>query len=249
MNEVTVTERDRVAHVTLNRPEQRNAVNLDMFRELVEAGQSLRERTDLTAIVLSGEGVDFCAGIDISMVQSPDQLKTMMTELLSPVDEQTGNLVQSFTTTWRHARVPVIAQLNGNVFGAGFQLAMAADIRVAAPDTRMSIMEGRWGIIPDMGITNTTGRIREDVLREMTYTARIVDAAQAAQWGLLTHVVDDPADHVNGLLQELAGRSGHAVQSAKHLFNTAPSLAGADALKLEQTLQEAILQRMFSGQA
>lgn len=245
MNEVVVTEDSGVAYVRLNRPDQRNAVNLDMFRAVVAAGQSLRDRTDLSAIVLQGEGVDFCAGIDISMVQSPEQLKNMMSELLSPVDDLTGNLVQSFTLLWRSARAPVIAQLQGNVFGAGFQLAMAADIRVAAADTRLSIMEGRWGIIPDMGITNSTTRIREDVLREMTYTAKIVDSEQASSWGLLTHVVEDPGQHVADLVSELSSRSGPTVQSAKQLFNATADLSGPEALKLEQTLQEDILRLMF----
>ena len=171
---------NHVATVTLNRADKKNAVDLEMFDAIAAAADSLGTNSNVRAVVLCGEGSDFCAGIDIS-VFSGGGIGASTGELMQPRTESGANFFQSAAMCWRDLPVPVIAALQGSVFGAGFQIAMGSDIRFAAADIRMSIMEIKWGLIPDMAITATLpGIVSTDKIRELAYTGRLVAEPSSA---------------------------------------------------------------------
>ena len=221
MSRVSTEITDHIAHVRLNRPEKRNAMDPEMAHAIVEAGAALMDQ-DIRAVVLSGAGQAFCAGLD---VMSFAQLAAGDPEaLVMPRTHGTANLFQEVAMVWRKLPVPVIAALHGVAYGAGFQLALGADIRIAAPDTRLAIMEMKWGLIPDMGGMVLLPRLaRSDVIRRMTYTATPVEAAQAADWGLVTELAGDPLAAATDLATEIAGRSPSAIRAAKRLIGAAES--------------------------
>ncbi len=239
MARVTTEIRDHIAHVTLTRADKRNALDPAMAEAIVAAGQALIE-ADIRAVVLSGEGKAFCAGLD---VMSFAQLAAGDPEgLILPRSHGTGNLFQAVAMVWRQVPVPVIAALHGVVYGAGFQLALGADIRIAAPDTELAIMEMKWGLIPDMGgmalLPHLTG---SDVIRRMTYTARPISATQALAWGLVTELADDPLAAAHDLATEIACRSPSAIRAAKRLIGVAESGAAEAAILMAESREQAAL--------
>ena len=234
MARVTTEIRDHIAHVTLTRADKRNALDPAMAEAIVAAGQALIE-ADIRAVVLSGEGKAFCAGLD---VMSFAQLAAGDPEgLILPRSHGTGNLFQAVAMVWRQVPVPVIAALHGVVYGA-----LGADIRIAAPDTELAIMEMKWGLIPDMGgmalLPHLTG---SDVIRRMTYTARPISAAQALAWGLVTELADDPLAAAQDLATEIAGRSPSAIRAAKRLIAVAESGADEAAILMAESREQAAL--------
>lgn len=242
MTRVSTQIDGHVAHVTLTRPEKRNAMDPDMARAIVAAGQALTGQ-DIRAVVLSGAGRAFCAGLD---VMSFAQLAAGDPEaLVLPRTHGDTNLFQEVAMVWRRLPVPVIAALHGAVYGAGFQLALGADIRIAAPDAELAIMEMKWGLVPDMGGMALLPRLtRSDVIRRMTYTARPVAAQQAERWGLVTEIAEDPLAASRVLAAEIAGRSPSAVRAAKRLIGVAESGAGdAEVLMCESREQAALIGR------
>ena len=239
---VTIDVREHVAEVALARPEKRNAVNLEMFEALSAGAQRLAADASVRTVVLRGEGEHFCAGIDTTMftASSPEELVSRM----RPRPGTPANLFQHAAYAWRELPVPVIAALDGVVFGAGLLIAMGADIRIASKRTRCSVMEIRWGIIPDMALTATMRHVvRHDRLRELTYTGRIVDAEEAAAVGLVTELRDDPLAAARELAAAIATRSPDALRTAKRLLNAGFDAPEAEALKLEAELQLRILGR------
>ncbi|MDZ7708674.1 MAG: crotonase/enoyl-CoA hydratase family protein [Roseovarius sp.] len=240
MPRVTTEIEGHIAHVTLTRPDKMNAVDPEMAEEIVAAGHALRE-ADIRAVVLSGEGRAFCAGLDVmsfaALAQGDPQA------LVLPRTHGDANLFQEVAMVWHRLPVPVIAALHGAVYGAGFQLALGADIRIAAPDTKLAIMEMKWGLIPDMGGMALLPRLaRSDVIRRMTYTAAPVAAAQAEAWGLVTGIADDPLGTAQALAREIAGRSPSAMRAAKRLVAVAESGAPvADVLMAESREQAALI--------
>ncbi len=230
---------DHVAHVTLTRPDKRNAVDPEMAEAIVGAGHALQE-ADIRAVVLSGAGQAFCAGLDVmsfaALAQGDPQA------LVLPRSHGDTNLFQEVAMVWHRLPVPVIAALHGAVYGAGFQLALGADIRIAAPDARLAIMEMKWGLIPDMGGMALLPRLtRSDVIRRMTYTAAPVDAAQAAAWGLVTEVTEDPHAAAQDLAREIAGRSPAAIRAAKRLIAVAESGAAVANVLIAESREQAAL--------
>lgn len=235
---VEVSGDGHVAVVTLSRPDKGNAINPDMFAALSATGRELAARPGLRAVVLTGAGEHFCTGIDVSSFQGDED----MSSKLAPLDDTPANLFQDVACTWRDLPVPVIAALHGAVFGGGLQIAMGADLRIAHPHTRCSVMEVRWGIIPDMGLTATMrDSVRLDRLRELVYTGRIVDATEAERVGLVTRLADDPLEAAESLAAEIAARSPDAVRAAKRLLRDAFDRDVADALRLEARLQGELL--------
>lgn len=231
---------DHVAHVRLNRPDKRNGLDHAMFVGLIEAGEQIMARNDVRAVVLAGEGACFCAGLDfVSFVAmgADGPKKLLAREMDSP-----ANLAQRASYVWQEVPVPVIAAVHGPTFGGGLQIALGADIRIGAPDTEMSVMEIRWGIIPDMGITKLLPKhVRMDVAKELTFTGRRVKAEEAQALGLLTRVADDPIAAASELAGEIATKNPHAIRAGKTLFNTAPDLPVDEAFKLESALQVPLL--------
>lgn len=140
---------------------------------------------------------------------------------------------------WRRVPVPVIASLHGVVFGAGFQLALGADIRVAHPETQMAVMEMKWGLVPDMGgMVLMPDLMRSDVIRRMTFTGTPVSAKQGLDWGFVTELADDPLATANALAAEIAGKSPSAMRAAKRLIAVAESGAGEDAVLMAESREQ-----------
>ncbi|MFB9149646.1 crotonase/enoyl-CoA hydratase family protein [Roseovarius ramblicola] len=240
MPRVTTEITDHIAHVTLTRPEKRNAVDPEMAEAIVAAGHALHD-ADIRAVVLSGAGRAFCAGLDVmsfAALAKGDPEALVLTRTHGD-----ANLFQEVAMVWHRLQVPVIAALHGAVYGAGFQLALGADIRIASPDARLAVMEMKWGLIPDMGGMALLPRLtRSDVIRRMTYSAAPVDAAQAAAWGLVTELADDPWAAAHDLARDIAGRSPAAIRAAKRLIGVAESGAPvADVLMAESREQAALI--------
>ncbi|KAA2311469.1 crotonase/enoyl-CoA hydratase family protein [Pseudooceanicola sediminis] len=237
---VRIEVRDHVAHVTLTRGDKMNAVDPAMAEAIVAAGESLRGREDIRAVVLAAEGRAFCAGLDVASFgkfASEDPVARVM-----PRTHGDANLMQQVCMVWREIEVPVIAAMQGVAFGAGLQLAMGADIRIAHPETNLAIMEAKWGLVPDMGgMVIWPGLIRSDVLRLMTYTAEPVDAAQALSWGLVTQLKDDPLAEAQRIADVIAGKSPSATRGAKRLIALAESGATAAEVLLAESREQAAL--------
>lgn len=237
MARVSVEIADHIAHVTLTRADKMNALDSEMFEAIIAAGNGLIDNDDVRAVVLSGEGKAFCAGLD---VMSFAQLAAMDADaFVMPRTHGTANDFQQVSMVWRRIPVPVIAALHGVTFGGGFQIAMGADIRIGSPDLRMAVMEMKWGLIPDMGGMALLPRlVRSDVLRLLTYTAEPVEAAKALEWGLLTEISDDPLASAISLAQKIASKSPTAIRSAKRLIAFAESGAEEDAVLLRESAEQ-----------
>ena len=237
MSRVSVTYENHIAHVRLTRANKMNAVDQDMITAVIAAGNEV-EASDARAVIVSGEGKAFCAGIDISGLSG--MIGKDPAELLMPRTHGNGttNQWQEFTMVWSRMDIPVIAAVHGVCFGAGIQLALGADIRIASPDAKFAVMEMKWGIVPDMGGMVLLPRlVRSDVLRRMTYTAEPVGAEQAERWGLVTEIADDPLAAAQALAETIAGKSPSAIRAAKRLIGvaeTADAVAVLDAESREQ---------------
>lgn len=239
---LSVTIRDHVADVRLSRADKMNALDTAMFEQLIEVGQRLGSDDDVRVIVLSGEGRAFCAGLDMgNFGKMADGAQTGLGRL-APRTHGIANRPQYAVWVWRELRVPVIAALHGVAFGGGFQLALGADLRYAAPDTRMSVMEIKWGLVPDMAGTQIMRHLaREDIVRELTYTGRIFSADEALQYGLVTRVCDDPRAQALSVAAEIANKSPSAIRAAKRLLNTAVDSNAAEGLLAESVLQDDLI--------
>jgi len=237
---VQISIRDHIAEVTLNRPDKANAVNLAMFDALGAAGRELAETRAVRAVVLTGAGDNFCAGIDVSLLQ--DDEFEIDAKALSPLPDSPANRFQAAAYVWRQLQVPVICAIRGVAFGAGFQIAMGADLRYARPDSSLSIMEIKWGLIPDMAITTTLRDVLAvDRAKEMAWSGRVVGGEEASQLGLVTALHDDPLAAAVETAQAICVKSPDAIRSVKRLLNTAWRLSDAEALALEAELQLGVL--------
>ena len=213
---VTTTITDGIADVRLTRADKMNAIDPAMFEGIGAAIDALHGRSDVRCVVLSGEGRGFCAGLDMASMARGGSGTGIER------NDQGSILPQHVTWGWRQLPMPVIAAVHGVAFGGGFQIMSGACIRIAAPDARFAIREVHWGLVPDMaGFPIWRGLVRDDVLRELVYTAREFDAAEALHHGFVTRLADDPYDAAMALAREIAGRSPHAIRGAKRLLNMA----------------------------
>ena len=206
-----------VAHVQLARPDKLNAIDPEMFAAIVDAGMHLFEQPGARAVVLSGAGRAFCAGLDMaSMAQTGRHRETPLTERT----HGNANAPQQAAVVWRKLPMPVIAAIHGVCFGGGLQIASGADVKIVAPDARLAVMEVKWGLVPDMGgYWLWRGNVRDDVLRELTYTHREFTGEEAVAFGFATHVDANPLARAMALAQDIAAKSPHAVRSAKAISN------------------------------
>jgi enoyl-CoA hydratase/carnithine racemase len=235
---VAVEIDDHVATVTLTRAEKHNALDVAMFDAIVSTARRLASEPGVRAVVLHGDGPSFCSGLDVASLLAGESDPTHPRGLTDRVGGEVPNWFQRASHTWIDLPVPVIAALHGNVFGGGLQIALGADIRIAAADARLAVMEIRWGLIPDMGITRTLPRLVSiDVAKELTFTGRIVSGAEAAALGLVTRVADHPLLAARELAAAIAARSPDAVRRAKRLYDASWTGAAADTLALEAELQ------------
>jgi len=244
-NVVEIARDGALAIVTLNRPEKKNSWTQPMFDALTRASADLAEDASVRAVILRGAGGCFSAGLDFSMFSEfATRLDQIKAEMLTTPKGGGANRFQKPVTGWQDLGIPVIAAIEGVAFGAGLQLALAADFRIAAPDARLSVMEARWGLIPDMGITRSLPRlVRADVAKDLLMTARVVDADEALALGLITRLADDPLAAARALADTLMSRSPEAVQAAKRLVEEAWCNDSRDTLALEARLQADLIGR------
>lgn len=228
-----------VAHVRLIRADKMNALDPDMFAALLNAGHVLHDLKGLRCVVLSGEGRSFCAGLDMASMGDPGRPRE------TPLTTRThgnANAPQQVAMVWRKLPVPVVAAVHGVCFGGGLQLASGADIRVVAPDARMAVMEMKWGLVPDMaGYALWRGTVRDDVLRELTYTNREFTGAEALTYGFATLIDADPLARALGIAAEIAARNPHAQRAAKRLFAQYLHASVDDILMAESIEQQALM--------
>jgi len=237
---VKVSIEDHVAVVTLNRPEKHNALDAEMFAALADSGQRLAGDRSVRAVVLEGSGVNFCTGLDTSIFAAGDAV--INAAALAPMEGSLANRFQRAAYVWREVPVPVICAISGIAYGGGLQIALGADLRYARADSRLSIMEIKWGIMPDMAITATLCRcMPADRIKELALTGRVIDGTEAFQLGLVTAVHEDPSAAARDTAAEIAGKSPDAIRAIKRLFDTAWHLPDADALRLEAQLQMTLL--------
>lgn len=237
---VQLTIEGHVAEVLLNRPDKLNALDLDTFRALDETVRTIAKDSRIRAVILHGAGGNFCAGIDLAMLQSGG--RKVVETLLAPVPGSHANLAQRAAYAWRELPVPVIAALQGVAFGGGFQIAMGADLRYAGPETQLSIMESKWGLIPDMAISATLrGVVAPDRIKELAFTAGVFDAHEALRLGVVTRVEDDPLAAARLLAATIVDRSPDAIRGIKRLVNEAWGLPEAESLALEASIQVGLL--------
>lgn len=241
---VIVSVRDGVADVRLNRPEKMNALDIPMFQALVEAGRAVARDRSVRAVVLSGEGRAFCAGLDMGSFQAMagGGLGGGPNLLTRDGSESPANFAQLAGWVWTEVPVPVIAALHGVAYGGGLQIALGADIRLIAPDARLSVMEIKWGLVPDMSGTQTLRRlVRLDVAKELTFTGRVVEGPEAVALGLATRVEADPRAAALALAADIAGRSPDAIRAGKRLLDESDRVPVAEGLALEERLQRGLI--------
>ncbi|WP_171100292.1 crotonase/enoyl-CoA hydratase family protein [Ruegeria sp. HKCCD7255] len=235
MARVSVEYKNHIAHVTLTRGDKMNALDDAMVKAILSAGQEVAA-SDARAVVLSGEGKSFCAGLDMASFAALAQ--TDPTEWLMTRSHDDANEMQELALIWRRVPVPVICALQGVAYGGGLQIALGADIRIAHSDTKLAVMEMKWGIIPDMGgMVLLPQLVRSDVLRLLTYTARPIGAPQAAEWGLVTKLSDDPVTEALALAEDIAGQSPSAIRAAKRLIDLAEQAPRSEVLLAESSEQ------------
>lgn len=236
---VRLEVRDHIATVTLTRADKHNGMDLAMLEAVRGAARKLRKDRGVRAVILHGDGPSFCAGLDVKAVfGSPKAAAAGFAALWSPV----RNRFQDWSMAWREVPAPVIACIHGNCFGAGIQLALGADIRIATADAKISVMESKWGLIPDMG---GAALLRElvpvDVAKELAMTGRILDGTQAHALGLVTHLSAEPMAQALVLAAELRTRSPDAVAAAKFLMQDAWGSGESRALSAERRWQRRLL--------
>ncbi|MCP3971985.1 MAG: crotonase/enoyl-CoA hydratase family protein [Rhodobacteraceae bacterium] len=244
MNEILeIAVSEGIAEVRLNRPHKRNALSLEMFEALAAAGERLKSEAGLRAVVLCGAGGDFCSGLDMEVMQSlAGRLEEMRALLLNPPEGEAANFFQKPCYVWQELPVPVIAAVEGVCLGGGMQLALAADIRLCSPAARLSVMEAKWGLVPDMGISQSLPKlVPADRAKELMMTTRMVSGKEAASLGLVTRLEDDPLGAARTLAAEIAGRSPEAVNGIKRLVDQSWTMAPGEALRLEAEIQAPVI--------
>ena len=246
---VLIDREDGLAHVRLNRPDKLNSLSPEMFDAIAEAGRSLAGDPTVRAVVLSGEGRAFCSGLDFGNFQrmgesGQSQVNTSekSSGSLTARTDAPANRAQMPAHVWSEVPVPVIAAVHGYAFGGGLQVALGADIRLVAPDAKMSVMEIKWGLIPDMAGTQLLRRLtRLDVAKELTFTGRIVEGEEAVALGLATRVADDPVASALEMAREMCHRSPDALRAGKRLLNASVVLDYEAGLQLEEELQVGLI--------
>ena len=245
---VQITVTDHIADVKLVRSDKMNALDKKMFDALAAAAKQVSDDPDVRCVVLSGEGRAFCAGLDVSAMGESGgtgNLDDAPDDGVGRLERRTHGLAngpQAAAWAWRECSKPVIAAVHGVAFGGGFQVMLGSDIRLAAPGTRFSVMELKWGLVPDMsGMVTMRSILRDDVIRELTYTARIFEADEAKELGVITKISEDPHADAMDLARHIVGRNPDAVQAAKRLINRSYDLSTADLLLEESIEQDKII--------
>ncbi|MGB8403902.1 MAG: crotonase/enoyl-CoA hydratase family protein [Mycobacterium sp.] len=236
---ITVDVRDGIAYATLNRADKMNSLDLPLLEALASVPAELARDRSVRVVILRGDGRAFCTGLDFAGAKLSGLTAVRN---FGKLPGQTTNLFQKACWAWRELPVPVIASLHGHCYGGGMQLALAADFRIATPDCKMSIMESRWGLIPDMtGSVTLRELLPMDVAKRLTMTAEIFPATDALRYGLVTSVADDPVAAAEELAAQLIERSPDALAATKKLFHSTWTSAPRWAFWTESALQLRLL--------
>ena len=237
---VTTTIEGGIADVRLNRPDKMNALDGAMFKGIVDAGEALKGNPAVRVVVLSGQGRAFCAGLDFSSFQAMagGPAEAEPTEDVGPsimsTEGRITHLGQQAAWVWQELEVPVIAAVHGACLGGGIQIALGADLRVVAPDAKLSVLESRWGLIPDMtGTVMLRKLVGLERAKDLTFTGRMVSGEEAVQIGLASRLAEDPRAAAFELAAELVSKSPDALREGKRLLN----LSGTRSIE-EQLLDE-----------
>jgi enoyl-CoA hydratase/carnithine racemase len=250
---VSVSIADGIADVRMTRTDKRNALDAAQFAAIIEAGESLKSEPGLRAVVLSGEGRSFCAGIDLGGFQRANAGAAPQDRDAEPEhpaasflrDGAITHVGQQACWVWQELPVPVIAAVHGHALGGGFQLALGADIRFVHPDTQLSLREVYWGLVPDMtGTLTLASLVRSDVLKDLLFTARIFDGREGLELGVVSKLTDDPYEDAHEYARVIAGQNPDAVRAGKELLNRFYHQRAA-----EQFASERDLIRTLSGTA
>ena len=243
---ISVTRTDGVADVRLTRGDKMNALDDEMFSALIETSDALSKDPSVRCVVLSGEGRAFCAGLDMGnfgkMAEGGGAGAPSGRRALAERTHGIANRAQQAVWGWHSLPVPVIAAIHGVALGGGFQLSLGADIRIVHPEAKMSIMEIKWGLVPDMAGTPIMRNLcRDDILRELTYTGRVFSGTDAQTYGFATEIHDDPYERACELARDIASKNPDAIRADKQIFNSLPLLSDEDALVQESVLQDKII--------
>jgi enoyl-CoA hydratase/carnithine racemase len=230
-----------VAIVRLNRPQKRNAIDIEMFEAIIEVGSRLASDATVRAVVLTGAGDHFCAGIDVAAFRGGG-ISVAGSGRMDATDDSPANFFQKAAFAWRELPVPVIAAIQGVAFGGGLQIALGADIRFATANAQLSIMEIKWGLVPDMAISATAHHLMPvDRAKELAYTGRVISGSEARTAGLITEVKEDPFAAAMELAGEIAARSPQAIRAIKKLFDESWHPHTGESLRLEARLQTSLM--------
>ena len=239
---IAVTVEDGVAEIRLDRPDKMNALDHAMFDALIEAAAFVRDTKGVRAAVLSGEGRAFCAGLDFASFQAMQAGGDRSLSDLVARTHGIANRPQASAWCWRELPVPVICAMHGVAYGGGLQVALGADMRFATADAKLSVMEIKWGLVPDVAGTQLLRHLcRDDVVRDLTYTGRVVSGEEAVGLGLITRIEADPRAAALATAREIAAKNPHAIRAAKRLLNAATVISPAEGLMMESVEQQAIL--------
>ena len=234
---VKVSIEGGIADVRLDRADKRNALDPAMFDAIARAGKDLISNKEIRAVVLSGSGASFCAGLDFASFQSmadggssnPDTKKNSGENAGAMQPGAITHLAQQICWVWQEVPVPVIAAIQGHALGGGMQLALGTDIRIAHPDTQFAMREVHWGLIPDMTGTLMLSRlVRDDVAKDLVFSARVISGTEAHQLGVVTRLTDSPLEVAMQIASEIAERSPDAVRGAKALINRLSNAGAAE---------------------
>lgn len=245
---IKLTIENHIAHVTLSRPDKMNALDNEMFDAIPMVGEQIRKDSSVRVVVISGDGGNFCAGLDKSNFASILEKKGVSLDAEEPAmvlaDRTHGisNALQYVVWMWRELPMPVIAAIDGFALGGGLQIALGADFRYAAADSKFSILEMRWGIVPDMGSTQIMRHmVRDDVIRELTYTARIFSAQEAKEWGFITDIVENPLQHAMAVAKQISLKNPDAIRASKRILEASNYQTAAEGVLMESVEQDKIM--------
>lgn len=249
---VSITVDNGIADVRLNRPDKLNALDQAMFQGIVDAGEGLKGDRAVRVVVLSGEGRGFCAGLDFGSFQAmagdgaadagaePERDRSL--GAIGDTGGRITHLGQQAAWVWQELEVPVIAAVHGAALGGGLQIALGADLRIVAPDAKLSVLEARWGLIPDMtGTVVLPKLVGLDVAKELTFTGRMVSGEEAVRLGLATRTADDPRAAAMELAADLAGKSPDALREGKRLLNLSGTRPLAEQLHDERVTMGSLI--------
>ena len=232
---------DHIATVRLDRPDKNNAIDFAMFDAFIETGRLLSTDSSVRAVVLHGAGNHFCAGIDLSAFQG-EGIGAAGSGRMDAREDSDANFFQSAARVWQEIPVPVIAAIHGAAFGGGLQIALGADIRYATADAQLSVMEIKWGIIPDMAISISGHHtVAIDRLKELAFTGRVISGVEALASGLITDLKDDPYPAAVDLARDICNRSPDAIRAIKKLFDDSWRSAPREFLRREAELQMGVM--------